>query len=607
MSNHLDTLPAELRIEVFNRCDYPSKIVFYEFLLHQSYPKAEAPGNRYFNNSEIVDLIKYDNPELIEYYIHKKPDKSYIDKYIKSLDTVYTIAISLECLKIIRSLVKNFDRYSEGCLDELKPETKSDIMNMMIVNERVSEVGELYQKGVAPNSDIFLRIAERDNLELFKKLRGVNLKIKEPLVLSTYGSLDIDKRLLHDKNFVNTCIIRKNLEDIYSAAAANGNIEFLEYLWTIQPLKKSECLAPAVRGKHINVIDWSISKLIPFCSKYSLEAAKTGDPELLKQLENRGCPWDSCIIYSAAESGNILMYEYVRSNWHRHYDEPQIFDVGKLSKAVVSSNSSDMIEYVNLREYSSDCLYYPLINDNFELFKFVLKRINKDLDYSIMEIIVTRRRYLEYILESVSDDTLELIKRSVMYSFILGYLDTFIYLLEVYKNKTGNNLDLKVVNIHLTLAVQGIHYHIIEYCVNRGITIYPNIIDGIIKSNNINMVKFLKEKKVTFDDSNLEVCTLHDNLEMFQVLQDLFYPKIIETCVTHGALKILKYIHEHLYKVNMYPNGSEILTNRTRRNNTNGNEDVLKWLISIGCSHSPYTNDPVITLINYLCHRGENH
>src|SRR5579872_4408089 len=97
MSTFTD-IPAEIRLEIYHRCDYPTQIVFYEFLILSKAFTAEPPGNRYFTNEEINTLAKYDHPPIIDYFIHKIPDKSYIHNYIHSKISLYQSAINSNSL-----------------------------------------------------------------------------------------------------------------------------------------------------------------------------------------------------------------------------------------------------------------------------------------------------------------------------------------------------------------------------------------------------------------------------------------------------------------------------------------------------------------------------
>src|SRR5665647_550535 len=105
--SYLDSLPAELRVEIYQQCDYPTKIVWYDFLLLSKAFNTPQPGNRYFNDTEISNIVKYDKPLLIEYYLNKKPNRPYIDNYIHNKTSLFMQACLSKSLNVLKYLIHN--------------------------------------------------------------------------------------------------------------------------------------------------------------------------------------------------------------------------------------------------------------------------------------------------------------------------------------------------------------------------------------------------------------------------------------------------------------------------------------------------------------------
>jgi len=76
----------------------------------------------------------------------------------------------------------------------------------------------------------------------------------------------------------------------------------------------------------------------------------------------------------------------------------------------------------------------------------------------------------------------------------------------------------------------------------------------------------------------------------------LFYPKLIEISVAAGSLNILKYINDHIYKINEYPIDLSYIARRS------GQDTVLRWLISIGIKEFDFSGGAVLltNIIKYI-------
>src|SRR5579863_2857526 len=103
------SIPEELLVEIYHRCDYPSQIIMYnEFLPLSKALAVDDPCYRYLNEKEMCSIFNKDDLPHFRYFLELKPSKFYVESYYGSLIDIfiYIVRNRIKCYRIIEYLLK---------------------------------------------------------------------------------------------------------------------------------------------------------------------------------------------------------------------------------------------------------------------------------------------------------------------------------------------------------------------------------------------------------------------------------------------------------------------------------------------------------------------
>lgn len=582
--NYLSELPVELKIEIYQRCSYVEKLVYYLYLV-----KYDSIDLRYMNliksslyrlitQRELKTLVKYNNIDLLDLVIGMEPIVPYFDSYIPRMDIDpqqkkrknKNSNISIDTLIKINLWASRY-----GCLNVLKRyiqvtsqlslHDQSLMCRTAISKNQIECLNYIRSKNIEWDSTIFWGACEANNLELFKFFHESNLGIKEHLYIDELlQDESLRDELLKDKRMVNTCYILKDIKNLYSIISKHCNIEFLEYLHNIKPIKEGRYLTPSLKNGSKIVIEWGISRLIPLSPNHCYKAAAKGNLELLKWLRSVGCPWDEKVLISACKGGNIELFEYILEEFISN-GYAIAFDY-RYMEAAARGNHLEMVEYLhkNGYDYSPMVIMYGCKYKNYNMVKFVID--NKFQDNN------TYTGHLYSLRGDVSIEFAELIINSgcsITESFISScYTYGDLEVLKFIQKRRS------ITNNDLVAAAKNCQYHIISMAVEHGMEIPNTVVDVIISSDNIAMFKWCLNHGYVPVLSNLIMAISYDKLEFFKMMIHIYSNENSDInfgLLYEGPINIIKYLYQHKmlsYNLDLYTT-------------FNTKPEMIEWLRSV--------------------------
>lgn len=567
--NYFSELPIEIKLEIFNKSTYVSKISIYQYII--TYDEVadryleliKSQLNKVIFIRDIKEIFKTDNVKLYKLILEMSPTVSYIDRYLRLKDyQILKLAVSYGSIGILEFL---FNKHIDISEDD-----QAAICYKAIRKNHIDCLNYIRSKDFKWRSDIFLAAAKSNNFELFKYFHNNNLNINEDLNQEKNIFLLNNPYSLTDKNMTNTCHIWKHIDRMYHSVAKHGNIEFLDYLYNIKPITNGKYLSSSIKKNNNKIIEWGIKKLIPMTEKHCRVAASTGNLELLKWLREIGCPWDGRTAISACKSGNIKLFEYVTQKLD---DTIICFNTIYIYQAA-KRNHLEMVKYLNDRGFPGNIsvLYFSSKHNNFEMFKYGVDRgyyiyeLKKE-DAELMENTLVKKNrivYLKYLI----------INR---YQFIKPLSNTCCQFGKFNLIKT---LNLQCNFDNISIASMNEHYFIIVKLVENGMPLESIIISNIIINDNINMFRWCLNHGYLITRSDLITTLAFDRLEFFKLMAHLFQYRDEISLISKKSLNILKYLHQNQmlsFDLNLYS-----LTNDIK---------VIGWLKSI---NYPQLNSPPV-------------
>lgn len=103
-------------------------------------------------------------------------------------------------------------------------------------------------------------------------------------------------------------------------AARHGRLQVLESLfkngvyWNDLRYSQSELFRVAIKGKHLNIIEWLLSHGFSFEKDACAAAARYGNTKLLSAIRTAGCPWNHETVDMAARGGHLETLQWALSN-----------------------------------------------------------------------------------------------------------------------------------------------------------------------------------------------------------------------------------------------------------------------------------------------------
>jgi len=581
----MNQLPAELKIQIFNLCDLPSKICMYDYLLDHDKELDIKYLNimndkliNKFSHSDIESIIKTDNTDYFIYLLHKIPKSNFIKRYFIVDNNVIERCFSNGSCGIIRYFL------STKIYSDLIIQIGKDLCYLSIKNNNINILKLLTDHGIKWDSRIFFAAAEANNLELFDYFRMNNLGIYEELFINNRRVNQ--EILLSDEFLTNNCYIRKYKDEIYNSIAKHGNIQFLEYMYQISP-PVNITLSSSLLNFHISVIKWSITKFIPIHKDYCYKAAQSGNLDNLKWLRKNGCTWDLEVLQCAYKSGNLELFLYVIKKFN--------VDVLNIKNFVdlLDGISFDIIKYLFQLdiEIPIEVLYKSCSDNNFEVFKYYIEmKGTSGVNPTILEPkIISKQNYIDYLTDK---------KYIFRYTYELCYITGDLYELgklykdiamgnvekiyELFLTETNTNsyksMDINdyIMTTLLTKAISHKNYHFIKWYVDKGIHIYDKIINILIKENYADIFAYCIEHGYKFTSSNIDNIMLLDRLEFFIIIDSssIDFGRHLNNC-----LNIYKYLYNNKrlkFDLPLYSRASD--EKRT---------DIIEWLNSINYPNYP--------------------
>lgn len=107
----------------------------------------------------------------------------------------------------------------------------------------------------------------------------------------------------------------KMSNSLFTAAARNGNLEMLKWLWKETDCQWDERTFPmaAERGR-LDVCQWLRRKRCPWDALTFFLAAGTGNMKMLMWLKENGCDWDVQTYYRAIQNGHLEVVKWLKAN-----------------------------------------------------------------------------------------------------------------------------------------------------------------------------------------------------------------------------------------------------------------------------------------------------
>jgi hypothetical protein len=103
-------------------------------------------------------------------------------------------------------------------------------------------------------------------------------------------------------------------EEVYTAAAEGGHLEVLQYLSTKKSFMPDYVMDTAAANGHIHIVQWLAEVVKTKYSKATFSTAVShGQLQMVKYLQERGCPSYSDMCEAAALRGDLKMLQYLRS------------------------------------------------------------------------------------------------------------------------------------------------------------------------------------------------------------------------------------------------------------------------------------------------------
>lgn len=545
MSNYISDLPVELKLEVHQQSDYLTQLTFYLYLI-----KYESFDTRYINvlkerlyrqleSTEIRTLIEYDQYELLDIILRMKPTVEYLDNYMykipmNSYDKIKKVVPSqINGVKTCILIYIILEAAHTGSLNILKaysdlfPHLDSNhqylICQYLITGGHMEVLNYVRSKDVEWNHTIFIGAARANNFDLFKFYHLSNLGFKENPVITP--------DLLGDKNMINTCHIIQDIEMLYDIVAEHGNIEFLEYLHKIKPIKNGKHLSPSLKKGHKCVIEWGIKNMIPMSTEHCNVAASVGNLELLRWLISVGCPWDPNIRLFACNGGNIKLFNYTTELLFIK-NIPVSFSEKYMQQAA-GSNQLEMVKYLHRNGYAPSVSVVS--SYNFEMFKYGIDNKFFIFEGSQVHDLMgnLNKEYLEYAING--GYLME--KNLIVHYFNCGNIEMLKYSRERFPD-----LFLEASK----KFTESIFHHAIVWAVENGYGTRATYIERAIIDNNISMFLWLLNRGGVLEESHLKKAIQFDRLDPFKMMIHLYDPEkltIRDALESDVCINIIKYLH----------------------------------------------------------------
>lgn len=165
----------------------------------------------------------------------------------------------------------------------------------------------LLKHGCTLEPETIEREATFGNLENVKFLDGTGCPMGKNTLrnVASNGYLEIMKWLVD-----HGCSIEPG---VMASAAKHGNLE--NVIWLHENRKKSlkspYAFEYAVRGGHLNVMEWLYEKKYPYINLTLVEAAKCENLKIMKWLYEKGCRMTSAVFNCAIERENLEILEWL--------------------------------------------------------------------------------------------------------------------------------------------------------------------------------------------------------------------------------------------------------------------------------------------------------
>jgi hypothetical protein len=98
-------------------------------------------------------------------------------------------------------------------------------------------------------------------------------------------------------------------------AARQGNLEIIDYVFSMTPHRDTAICAAAAEEGHLHVLKWlRDSSNCPWHAHTSAMAAENGHSQSLQWAQGNCCPWNEETCANAAANGHLEILQWARAN-----------------------------------------------------------------------------------------------------------------------------------------------------------------------------------------------------------------------------------------------------------------------------------------------------
>ena len=347
------------------------------------------------------------------------------------------------------------------------------------------------------------------------------------------GYLDIAKKL-----YVST-----EYRYISCTAARAGSIEYLEWMFAQgSPVPLESLRDEALKTGQLDLLKWLQAKGCTFETNvaFSYEAVKSGSIEVMQWLRENGVEWDCKTMTYAAVQGHLDLVKWMRENgcpWNSSTTFAVAFKCRKLEVLQwLIENSCPYELQTTPNDYSKTKISSRKLatSGRSDVIKY-LRKYGLYLDSSCYEMDFNKKHmipYFDWLYENGCT-----IPKSLWVNAIKA---TNVTLLEWLKSKNCPWDTDTVYNRNIVLAIP-----VLEWIQQNGYEMHPNASAAAVRSDNMAVLKWMKQNGWPLTEDICLTSARLDNFEMFKWAVEAGCPVDFEACEQDtGSELIIEYINE---------------------------------------------------------------
>ena len=241
--------------------------------------------------------------------------------------------------------------------------------NLLAKYNNLEGLKYLVNKGYKVDKISFEIAIQYGNFEIFKYLRNTLKNIKSNIckLASYYGHLNILKYAYEHK-------YKFGEYSLYNAAR-NGHLECLKYIHKNGGICAPLTVYMAVKNGHLNCVKYLYENGFYFSNDICSTAALYGTLDILIYLKEKGFLCDSITLYNAVLNGNLEIIKYLKEH---NFDPTTLTRELHKSACIRASKTRnlDILKYLdeNGCPFSNAISIYVLINGNLDVLKYLYEK-----------------------------------------------------------------------------------------------------------------------------------------------------------------------------------------------------------------------------------------